>query len=140
MLFTNAGQTTEATTGTKIAIVNYGSLANLAQAAADALANQGHTVEILDPTWVVPVEAELLERLADADLIITVEDNGIHGGAGSRLSIELNAKGSTAVIRHIGIPQEFLAHASRGEVLESLGLTPTVVAEQACNWVSQLQR
>ena len=122
----------------RIVIVNYGSLVAQSLAAAEELKSRGYAVTVVDPQWVLPVSESLLAELATADLIITVEDNGIHGGAGSALQIALNKAESSAPVRNIGVPQEFIAHAERNEVLEQLGLDKESVITRVTHWAENL--
>lgn len=122
----------------RVLIVNYGGLSTLAFAAAEALQADGHTVQVVDPHWVIPVAASVVELAFQADLVITVEDNGVHGGAGSALQTKLNAENVSVPVRNIGIPQHFLTHAERPQVLEAIGLDAKDVTERAKGWVASL--
>jgi len=97
------------------------------------------TASVIDPHWVVPVRESVVDALREADLIVTVEDNGVHGGAGAVLQTELNAAGMTTPVRNIGIPQQFLAHAERPEVLTQLRLDNEAVTERVREWVQSLR-
>ena len=95
-----------------------GSFASMALTVAERLRNQGIGVTVVDPRWVLPVP-EALRPLAKAHkLVVTVEDNGVHGGVGSAVSAALRAAEIDVPCRDVGVPQQFLDHASRGEVLE----------------------
>lgn len=123
----------------RVIIVNFGSLSAQALAAASALAADGVNASVIDPHWVVPVRESVVDALREADLIVTVEDNGVHGGAGAVLQTELNAAGMTTPVRNIGIPQQFLAHAERPEVLAQLRLDNEAVTERVREWVQALR-
>ena len=56
-------------------------------------------------------------------LVLTLEDGGVHGGVGSAVSAALRAAGVDVPCRDLGVPQEFLDHGSRNQVLERVGLT-----------------
>ncbi|RAV33771.1 1-deoxy-D-xylulose-5-phosphate synthase [Corynebacterium heidelbergense] len=135
---------TEATAGLQkdrphVLVVNYGALTLQSQAAADAAVEQGYRATVVDPTWVLPCADSLVQLAAQADLVVTVEDNGEHGGAGSVLQRHLNAAGVDTPVRHIAIPQQFLAHASRSEVLAELDMDPDAVHERVREWCAQLR-
>jgi 1-deoxy-D-xylulose-5-phosphate synthase len=69
---------------------------------------------------------------------VTLEDNGVQGGIGSSVSAALRRAEVDVPCRDVGMPQEFQDHASRGEVLTSVGLTDQNVARQITGWVAAL--
>ncbi|MFN8031904.1 MAG: 1-deoxy-D-xylulose-5-phosphate synthase [Mycobacterium sp.] len=122
--------------GNDVLLVAVGSFASMALAVADRLRNQGIGVTAVDPRWVIPVP-EALGPLAKAHkLVVTVEDNGVRGGVGSAVSAALRAADIDVPCRDIGVPQRFLEHAARGEVLEEIGLTEQNIARQVTGWVA----
>lgn len=124
--------------GTDVLLVAVGPFAAMAIKVADRLRNQGIGVTVVDPRWVLPVP-EALGRLARAHkLIVAVEDSGVHGGVGSAVSAALRNADIDVPCRDIGVPQRFLDHAARGEVLEEIGLTEQNVARQVTGWVAAL--
>lgn len=139
VLFESDANPDSDTSDLKVTIVNFGSLSAQALAAARALEAEGIEVSVIDPHWVVPVRESVVDVLRDSDLIITVEDNGVHGGAGAVLQTELNAAEVSVPVRNIGVPQEFLAHAERPEVLAQLRLDEDAVVERALEWVAALR-
>ena len=138
VLFESDATTQSAQTGKKIVIVNYGSITAQSLAAAEALEAAGFAVTVIDPQWVVPVSESLVSASEGADLLITVEDNGVHGGAGSVLQIALNKAEVSVPVRNIGVPQEFIAHAERNEVLEQYGLDKDSVVARVKGWADKL--
>ncbi|WP_426718317.1 1-deoxy-D-xylulose-5-phosphate synthase [Corynebacterium auriscanis] len=123
---------------TKVLIVNFGALATQALAAAEALDNAGFQATVVDPHWVVPPADSVVELARAADLVVTIEDSGLHGGAGSTLQMRLNEANVDTPVRNLGIPQKFLAHASRGQVLSELGLDVESVTKTVAEWAQQL--
>lgn len=121
-----------------VLIVSFGALTDQALGAAQALCDANFSATVVDPHWVVPTAESLLELARDFDLIVTIEDNGVHGGAGSRLHYDLSQAGIDVPVRNLGVPQEFLAHASRGEVLEELGLDVETVAQTVVGHAEKL--
>ena len=112
----------------RVLVVGYGQLVGTALGVADRLADQGIDVTVVDPVWALPVAQALFELAAEHQLVITIEDNLVIGGCGARLAQELGAHGVRTPARHFGIPQEFLPHAGRAELLEDIGLTPQEIA------------
>jgi 1-deoxy-D-xylulose-5-phosphate synthase len=119
-----------------VLLVGVGAFAGLAQAAADRLADQGIGVTAVDPRWVIPVPGVLADLAAQHRLVVTVEDCGRHGGFGWALAAVLRDAGLDVPLRDLGIPQRFLGHASRAEVLAELGLTAQDVARRVTEWVA----
>jgi 1-deoxy-D-xylulose-5-phosphate synthase len=64
----------------------------------------------------------LLELAKDHSAFVTLEDNAIAGGAGAGVSECLAAHGVTLPVLHLGLPDVFLEHGSREEVLSEAGL------------------
>lgn len=122
----------------RVLIVSFGALTDQALGAAQALCDANFSATVVDPHWVVPTADSLLELARDFDLIVTIEDNGVHGGAGSRLHYDLSQAGIDVPVRNLGVPQEFLAHASRSEVLEELGLDVETVARTVVGYAEKL--
>ena len=114
--------------GARTLIVGYGQFVGLALATADLLAAHGVPVTVVDPLWALPVSAELMRMACEHDHVVTVEDGLVVGGLGQRLGAALGERCHQPVVHHFGIPQEFLAHGSRGQVLERVGLTPKAIA------------
>ncbi|MCX6464419.1 MAG: 1-deoxy-D-xylulose-5-phosphate synthase [Pseudonocardiales bacterium] len=111
-----------------------GAFGELGVAAAGALAAQGVSVTVVDPRWVLPVPAALVAMAAEHDLVVTVSDCGAHGGFGSVVGAALRDAGVDVPLRDVAIPQRFLDHGSRGDVLAALGLTAQDVARRVTEW------
>ena len=121
-----------------VLMVAVGSFAGMALKVSERLRKQGIGVTVVDPRWVVPVPASL-GALAEAHkLVVTVEDGGVRGGVGSAVSAALRAAEIDVPCRDVGVPQQFLDHAARGEVLSEVGLTEQNIARQVTGWVAAL--
>ncbi|WP_099041656.1 1-deoxy-D-xylulose-5-phosphate synthase [Mycobacterium neglectum] len=119
-----------------VLMVAVGPFAAMALAVAERLRNQGIGVTVADPRWVLPVPAAVGELAAAHKLVVTIEDNGVQGGVGSAVSAALRRAEIDVPCRDLGLPQEFFAHASRGEVLSEVGLTDRNIARQITGWVA----
>jgi 1-deoxy-D-xylulose-5-phosphate synthase len=119
-----------------VLLVSVGSFAPMAIKVADRLRTQGIGVTVVDPRWVLPVPEALRQLARRHKLVVTVEDNGVRGGVGSAVSSALRAADIDVPCRDIGVPQRFVDHASRGEVLGEVGLTEQNVARQITGWVA----
>ncbi len=121
-----------------VLVIAVGPFATMALAVAERLRNQGIGVTVVDPRWVLPVPAVLTTLAAAHKLVVTLEDNGVHGGVGSAVSASLRRAEIDVPCRDAALPQEFFAHASRGEVLTEVGLTERNLARQITGWVAAL--
>ena len=105
--------------GSGVAILNFGVLLDQAMLAGEAL---GATV--VDMRWVKPLDVDLLRALASQhECLITLEENAIAGGAGSGVAEWLAESKIDCAVRHVGIPDAFIAHAGQGECRQLAGLT-----------------
>nr|WP_206069880.1 1-deoxy-D-xylulose-5-phosphate synthase [Knoellia sp. DB2414S] len=109
-------------------VVGVGSFASMAVDVAAKLEAQGHSVTAVDPRWVLPVSDDLVELTRSAGAVAVVEDNLESGGIGAAVTLALRQAGIDVPVHVHGIPKRFLDHASRGEVLEEIGLTADAVA------------
>jgi 1-deoxy-D-xylulose-5-phosphate synthase len=123
---------------TDVLLVSVGAFASMAMAVAQRLHNQGIGVTVVDPRWVLPVPEALAELALGHKLVVTVEDNGLHGGVGSAVSAALRGAEVDVPCRDVGLPQRFYDHASRGEVLAQAGLTEQGVSRQITGWIAAL--
>ncbi|GAA4887320.1 1-deoxy-D-xylulose-5-phosphate synthase [Saccharopolyspora cebuensis] len=118
-----------------VLLVAVGAFAGLGLATADRLAAQGIGVTVVDPRWVAPVPAEVVELASRHQLVVTLEDSGRHGGFGWATAAALRDAGVDVPLRDLAVPNRFLMHASRDEVLAELGLTDQDIARQVTEWV-----
>jgi len=121
-----------------VLLVSVGAFASMALSAAERLRNQGIGVTVVDPRWVLPVPDALHDLAARHKLVVTLEDHGVSGGVGSAVSAALRRNEIDVPCRDIGVPQQFLSHASRKEVLAGVGLTDQDVARQITGWIAAL--
>jgi 1-deoxy-D-xylulose-5-phosphate synthase len=122
----------------EVLLVAVGSMVPLCLAAAERAADHGIDVMVVDPRWVQPVPAQLVTLAAGHRLVVTVEDGGRAGGVGSALSRELQDREIDVPVRTLGLPQAFLEHGSRGQVLADVGLTEQDVARRIAEWTAGL--
>ena len=114
----------------ELLLVGLGEMATTAMAVSEKLSAQGHTVRVVDPRWCLPVSDDLVGMARTAGAVAVLEDNLVVGGVGSQVSAALREAGLSVPVHLHGIPKRFLSHASRGELLEEIGLTPDAVADQ----------
>ncbi|MDN3061318.1 1-deoxy-D-xylulose-5-phosphate synthase [Streptomyces sp. SRF1] len=114
--------------GEDVLLVAAGVMATVALRAAELLAERGIGCTVIDPRWVKPVDPEL-PGLADRHrLVAVVEDNVRSGGVGAAVAQALRDAEVDLPVRTFGIPEAFLPHAKRGELLADIGLTPAEIA------------
>ncbi|MET8129419.1 1-deoxy-D-xylulose-5-phosphate synthase [Streptomyces sp. NPDC005065] len=112
----------------EVLIVAVGVLASVCLQAADLLAGGGIRCTVVDPRWVKPVDEQLAPLAGRHRLVAVVEDNSRAGGVGSAVGQALRDAGVDVPLRTFGIPEQFLAHGKRAEVLADIGLTPVEIA------------
>lgn len=104
--------------GEKIAILSFGSMLAASLKAADAL-----NATVADMRFVKPLDVALVRELAAShDLLVTVEEHAVMGGAGSAVNEFLAGEGLVKAVLNIGIPDAFIEHATHGEMLAACGL------------------
>ena len=121
-----------------VLLVSVGALAPMCLEVAELLDAQGISSTVVDPRWVKPVDEALPGLAAQHRVVVTVEDNGRAGGVGSAVSQALRDADVDVPLRDFGIPQRFLDHASRKEVLAEIGLTAPDIARQVTGLVAKL--
>jgi 1-deoxy-D-xylulose-5-phosphate synthase len=119
------------TENARVLVVAYGQMVGTGLAVGQRLSDQGIGVTVVDPVWALPLNPALVKLSAGHDLVISIEDSGVVGGCGARLAQEMRLADVLTPLREFGIPQEFLPHGGRGELLEELGLTPQAIARYA---------
>lgn len=121
-----------------VLLVAVGAFARMALLVADRLRKQGIGVTVVDPRWVLPVPTAVADLARAHKLVVTLEDNGVAGGIGSAVSASLRRAEIDVPCRDVGVPQEFQEHATRSEVLMSIGLTDQDIARQVTGWVAAI--
>jgi 1-deoxy-D-xylulose-5-phosphate synthase len=107
--------------------------------AADLLAARGIEAGVVNARFVKPLDTGLIDRLAaQGTLIVTVEDNAVAGGFGSAVNEYLIEQGYDAgCVRNLGLPDRFIEHGERGELLAELGLGPDSLADSAAGLLGE---
>ncbi|MGQ0697564.1 MAG: 1-deoxy-D-xylulose-5-phosphate synthase [Panacagrimonas sp.] len=102
----------------RVAFLAFGAMVQTALEAADIL-----DAVVADMRFVKPLDHELILELANEnDLIVTLEDNVKSGGAGSGVNEVLVAQHHTVPVINLGLPDQFVEHGSREELLAQVGL------------------
>ena len=111
-----------------VLIVTVGPMAKIGLDVAERLADQGIGATVVDPRWVVPVPKSVIELARDHRILVSIEDGVRVGGIGTRIRQDLRAAGVDTAVDELGLPDEFLEHATRDEILERVGLTSQAIA------------
>ena len=121
-----------------VLLAGAGPMAVMCVQAAARLADQGIGVTVVDPRWVKPVDPALAGAAAEHRLVVTVEDNGRVGGFGDAVCRLLRDAGVSTPVQTYGLPQEFLTHGKREEIMEQAGLVPQHLARRITEAVARL--
>jgi len=111
-----------------VLIVTVGPMAKMGLEVAERLADQGIGATVVDPRWVVPVPASIVDLAREHRIVVSIEDGIRVGGIGTHIRQDLRAAGVDTAVDELGLPDEFLEHATRDEILERVGLTSQAIA------------
>jgi len=102
----------------RVAILGFGAMVQPSLEAAEIL-----DAVVVDMRFVRPLDTEMILELAnETDLFVTVEDNVRHGGAGSAVNEVLLAQHHAVPVLNLGLPDQFVEHGTREELLAQCGL------------------
>ncbi|WP_143965447.1 1-deoxy-D-xylulose-5-phosphate synthase [Gordonia zhaorongruii] len=124
--------------GADVLIVGVGAFAQLALDTADRLTDLSVSATVVDPRWVLPVPGSIATLAREHRMVLTLEDGGVQGGVGAAVARSLSDGNVTTPVRQRGVPQRFIEHASRGELLADFGLTAADLAESIAKDVAGL--
>ena len=131
----NIGRAIEVRSGKRIAILNFGTLLPEAMEAAQVL-----DATVVDMRWVKPLDEEkILELSRRHQLLVTLEENVIAGGAGSGVSETLCNGHHQANLLHLGIPNTNIEHGDHKQQLSWAGLDGTGISHAISERLSALQ-
>jgi 1-deoxy-D-xylulose-5-phosphate synthase len=121
-----------------VLLIGAGPMAGVCLDAAGRLADQGIGVTVLDPRWVKPVDSAIADAARQARLVVTVEDNGVAGGFGDAVCRLLREADVATPVKTFGLPQQFLTHGKREEIMDEAGLTPQHLARRITEAVARI--
>ena len=104
---------------------------------AQRLRGHGIGVTVVDPRWVKPVDEAVVDAARQHRLVAVVEDNGRSGGFGDAVARLLRDNDVDTPVKTYGLPQEFLAHGPREDILEAKGLSPQHLARRLTEAVAR---
>ena len=125
-----AGRAQVRRTGTDVALLAWGRMVGVAERAASALMEAGVSASVVNMRWVKPIDMETVAWAAQThDLVVTIEENTVIGGAGSAVLESLADMGMAPAVMHLGVPDCFVTHGAMGRLLSDVRLTPEGVCE-----------
>jgi 1-deoxy-D-xylulose-5-phosphate synthase len=112
------------------AIISCGALLPACLEAARMLQDDGINVGVMNARFVKPLDTDMVLRaVRDCGFVVTVEEAALMGGFGAAvLEAAADAGVDTSRVRRLGIPDKFIEHAERSELLADLGLDVTGIA------------
>jgi 1-deoxy-D-xylulose-5-phosphate synthase len=124
--------------GTRVALLGYGSGVGKALEAADLLAEHGVSVTVADARFAKPIDAGLVAQLAaEHELLVTVEEGVLAGGFGSAVWETLSDAGISARILRVGLPDKFVTHGAPKLLQAEVEFTPERIAERVLTAVGE---
>jgi 1-deoxy-D-xylulose-5-phosphate synthase len=104
--------------GQTVALLAFGSMVEPALKAAESL-----NATVVDMRFIKPLDEAMIEEMATQhQLLVTVEENAIMGGAGSAVNEYLNQRDILMPVLNIGLPDQFLPHGKPPQMLADVGL------------------
>jgi 1-deoxy-D-xylulose-5-phosphate synthase len=114
--------------GEDLAFLAVGTMVEQARLVVAALAERGVRAGLVNCRFVKPMDTALLKILAHRyRILVTLEENTLTGGFGTGVYEELHAMGvgpGGPLLRHLGIPDHFVAHGGRADLFDEIGLSP----------------
>ncbi len=121
--------------GEKIAILNFGTLLPNALEVAEKL-----NASVVDMRFVKPLDAARINEIAQThELIVTLEENAIQGGAGSAVDEVLNYQQHKIGMLQLGLPDYFIPQGTQQEILADLQLDAIGIEQQIKNFLAKNQ-
>ena len=109
--------------GQDIAILAVGPMVYTALSAADKLNDENFKVEVINCRFIKPMDTACLENIKNKfKNIITIEEGTINGGFGDGVASWLLENGYLGSLKRLGLPDSFVEHGTRDQILNRLGL------------------
>jgi len=95
------------------------------------LESKGHSVTLINPRWIKPLDADEIKRLAEkAKVVCTFEDHVLSNGFGASIIELLHDSSISTPVERIGWPDEFVEHGKPEILRENHGLTTAKALEK----------
>ena len=117
--------------GTDGAIIACGAMLQQAISAAEILKKDGLDVAVINARFIKPLDMAMLTQVfEECRFVVTLEEGALMGGFGSAVLEAACAQGwDTRILRTLGIPDQFIEHGDRNELLRELGLDSAGIAK-----------
>ena len=110
--------------GKDIALFAIGLMVDIAEQIADLLEKNGYSVAVVNARFVKPLDEDVIVRLGrEVQLLVSLEENTIHGGFGSGVLETLSVSGICVPTLQLGVPDRFIAQGNPDEQLRSAELS-----------------
>ncbi len=130
-----AGKSELLRSGKDLALLALGSLVYPALQVADALARDGVEAMVVNARFVKPLDGEMVRQAAQTGALVTLEEAQVAGGFGSAVSEALDAQERSGVPHlRIGLPDGFVEHGRRDELLRRAQLDPESLTRRIRAW------
>ncbi len=117
--------------GTQVAIFGLGNMCQMAEEAAKMLEAKGISTAVINPRWIKPLDANMIEFFArGVDVICTIEDHVLHNGFGCSVIEHLNDAGIKTPVVRVGWPDQFVEHGAVDILRKKHGLTAEATVEK----------
>lgn len=118
--------------GSAVAILAIGSMVETALQGAELLDREGVSATVVNARFAKPIDSDLIRELSGTVRhLVTVEENALSGGFGSRVAQLLEQERLRGVsLLRLGVPDAFIKHGAREFLLEEVGLTPGGIADK----------
>ncbi len=115
----------------QLAIFAIGSMVKSSVDAAKILESKNFNVTVINMRFLKPLDHEMIQQQASSTKkLVTVEENILSGGFGSLVAETLDDLKISRTVLRIGIPDEFISHGTRDQLLDLVGLTPEKIAQK----------
>ncbi len=116
--------------GHDIALFAVGIMVKTATAVSKLLEKRGHSVAVINARFVKPLDTEVVCQFGKtAQLIVTFEENTIHGGFGSAILEKLSENSLVPLTLTLGVPDQFITQGTPDQQREDAGLSVTLALE-----------
>ncbi|MEQ1834071.1 MAG: 1-deoxy-D-xylulose-5-phosphate synthase [Candidatus Eisenbacteria bacterium] len=135
------GKAEQLRAGADVAIIALGTMVLPSLAAAELLAAQGISATVVNARFAAPLDDAMIGGLARSTArIVTVEENVLAGGFGSAVGEMLARAGIVVPRLALGVPDEFVLHGKRDELLHEIGLDAEAIAKRTAEFVRQARQ
>lgn len=117
--------------GKDIALVCVGSMLDTGMKVAKDLKNHGINATVINARFVKPIDEAMLDSLAENyDMIVTLEENVLHGGYGERVLKYITSAGYNRKIINVAVPNRFISHGNVDVLYKAVGLDVDSIVER----------